>query len=110
MKPISCRGVLPFPADLWRAGIYCFRTIAIRIAWPSNSEKFTNASGGSQFESLGSTGQSPRTVLGSPRLFNALARKLIVCGVYSAVTTGLGRRSRNESPTPNFEFPTAGLD
>ena len=52
MKPISCRGVLPFPADLWRAGIYGFRTIAVRLARPSNSEKFTNApERGSQFES-----------------------------------------------------------
>jgi hypothetical protein len=52
MKPISYRGVLPFPADLWRAGIYGFRTIAVRVARPSNSEKFTNASErGSQFES-----------------------------------------------------------
>jgi hypothetical protein len=29
-----------------------------------------------------------------PRLFSALARKLMVCGVYSAGTTGLGRRTR----------------
>jgi hypothetical protein len=29
-----------------------------------------------------------------PRLFSALARKLMVCGVYSAVMTGLGRRTR----------------
>ena len=40
-----------------------------------------------------------RTDLGSrrptiPRLFSALARKLMVCGVYSAGTTGLGRRAR----------------
>jgi hypothetical protein len=28
-----------------------------------------------------------------PRLFSALARKLMVCGVYSAGTTGLGRRT-----------------
>jgi hypothetical protein len=29
-----------------------------------------------------------------PRLFSALARKLMVCEVYSAGTTGLGRRTR----------------
>ena len=29
-----------------------------------------------------------------PRLFSALARKLMVCRVYSARTTGLGRRTR----------------
>ena len=29
-----------------------------------------------------------------PRLFSALARKPMVCGVYSAGTTGLGRRTR----------------
>jgi hypothetical protein len=29
-----------------------------------------------------------------PRLFSALARRLMVCGVYSAGTTGLGRRTR----------------
>ena len=32
-----------------------------------------------------------------PRLFSALARKLTVCGVYSAGTTGLGRRTRKMS-------------
>src|ERR1700679_1298294 len=32
-----------------------------------------------------------------PRLFSALAQKLVVCGAYSAGTTGLGRRTRKPS-------------
>jgi hypothetical protein len=45
-----------------------------------------------------------------PRLFSGLARKLMVCGVYSAETAGLAGERGNESPTPNFGFPTARLD
>src|ERR1700729_2777090 len=44
-----------------------------------------------------------------PGLFSALARRLMVCGVYSAGTTGLAGERGNESPTPNFGFPTARL-
>ena len=43
-----------------------------------------------------------------PRLFSALARKLLVCAVYSAGTAGLGRANAEmSSPTPNFGFPAA---
>ena len=41
-----------------------------------------------------------------PRLFSALAPKVMVCRVYSAGTTGLGRRTRKmKSPTPGFWVP-----
>jgi hypothetical protein len=43
-----------------------------------------------------------------PRLFSALARKLMVCGVYSAGTTGLGRRTRKWVSDAEFWVPDCG--
>ena len=40
-----------------------------------------------------------------PRLFSALARKLLVCGVYSARRTGLGRRTRKWVSDAEFWVP-----
>src|SRR5262245_28744505 len=46
-----------------------------------------------------------------PRPFSTLARKLMVCGVYSFGTTGLGRRTRNRVSDAEFWVPdcAAGL-
>jgi hypothetical protein len=90
-------GLVAKPADL-RDDLVdaAMKLLAYRFA---NSSRSPRARDGHQFESpqlhqeVGANGPGfPAPTI--PRLFSALAPKLMVCGVYSAGARGLGRRTR----------------
>ena len=65
-----------------------FPTLSIRT--PAMSHRFESP----QLHQVGAANRPGFPAPTIPRLFSALARKLLVCGVYSARRTGLGRRTR----------------